>query len=63
MIHLKLPVLIFLSAFILLAWSCNNSSDNDKKDNAAQASANDSTPTANSSTHRRIAAIPLPTPE
>ncbi len=47
--HLKLPVLIFLSAFILLASSCSNSSDNDKKDNTAQTSAKDSTLTVSPS--------------
>ena len=42
MAHLKLPAVIILSAFLLLTCSCNNSTNNAKKNNAAQASVNDS---------------------
>jgi polyhydroxyalkanoate synthesis regulator phasin len=48
--HLKLLSAIILSACLLFACSCNNPGNTDKKNNAAQAPANDSTPTTNSST-------------
>lgn len=50
MAHLKLLALFFLPAFFLLNCSCNNSTNNAKKSNAAQASVNDFMPAANSST-------------
>ena len=50
MAHLKLPALIFLFAFILIACSCKNSTNNGKETNAAQVPADNPMPTANSST-------------
>jgi Domain of unknown function (DUF4412) len=47
--HLKLLSAIILSACLLFACSCNNSGNTARKNNAAQASANDSVPTTNSS--------------
>ena len=50
MAHFKLLTSFFLSAFFLFNCSCNSSTNSAKKNNAAQTSANDSMPTANSST-------------
>lgn len=49
MAHLKLPASFFLSAIFFLACSCNNAARSDKKYNAAQAPANDTSPSTNSS--------------
>lgn len=47
--HFKLPFPFFLPAIFFLACSCNNAGSNDKKNNAAQESANDTSSATNSS--------------